>query len=666
MGKVKTTGCIKMAFRLLIFGLSMVLFSLSAKAQKDSTDIYDLTLAELSKLQISSASKISQNINEIPSTIFIITATRIKERGYLTLEEALSDLPGFQFRNILGMNSYVFQRGIPNQNNLTLILVDGVQINELNSGGFYAGGQYNLSNVDRIEVIYGPSSVAYGTNAVAGIINIITKSAREKKTGINVLAGNFKTTAGDFVYSNVNKEKTFGISVSGMFKRSDKADLKGAAGSNNWTSLLDNFENDYALDIKTEYKEFTLGLNYILKQSSTATNYKSVGTIYKDFGSLWNIQFINSYLKYNKSISEKLSLSAVLYNRNTTVLRNSVYYVVDTARIGYYRPNNLMGLENVLNYKANRFFSLTTGLTFEFDQLAKQASLSVSPSLEDKPPRPADPEMLKNYLLSVFAEPRFTLVRNLFLSGGIRFDYSSVYEQVFTPRAGISYQFRKHLMRISYAEAFRAPKPWDFADGLGNSSLLPEKMRSLELAFTFSIIDKIKIDVVGYKNFLLNSITKELTDTIGNYRWVNSGKINTYGAEFSIRVEFGKFKSTLNYTYTQSKSEPGVFVPEISRHCGNVSMTYSFNDNIKVNLRANYVGRRQNPQFIAATNSFNVDPYFILHSTVSLLNYKGITVQVSVKNLLNTTYYHTSNRLPDRYRQPQSTILLTAGYSLNK
>jgi len=64
------------------------------------------------------------------------------ENGYFTLEEALSFLPGFQFRNIQGINSYVFQRGIPNQNNLTLVLVDGMQINELNSGGFYAGGQY--------------------------------------------------------------------------------------------------------------------------------------------------------------------------------------------------------------------------------------------------------------------------------------------------------------------------------------------------------------------------------------------------------------------------------------------------------------------------------------------------------------------------------------------
>ena len=78
---------------------------------------------------------------------------------------------------MVSINSYVFQRGVPSQNNLIVLLVDGIQINELNSGGFYGGGQYNLSNVERIEVVYGPASALYGTNAISGIVNIITKNS---------------------------------------------------------------------------------------------------------------------------------------------------------------------------------------------------------------------------------------------------------------------------------------------------------------------------------------------------------------------------------------------------------------------------------------------------------------------------------------------------------
>jgi len=142
---------------------------------QNNVDVYNLNFGELSKLKIVTASKTEQNIGEVPTSIRVITASEISDKGYFTLDEMLSDLPGFQFRNIMSLNSYVFQRGIPNQNNLTLVLIDGVQLNELNSGGFYGGGQYNLANIERVEVVYGPSSVAYGTNAVSGIINIITK-----------------------------------------------------------------------------------------------------------------------------------------------------------------------------------------------------------------------------------------------------------------------------------------------------------------------------------------------------------------------------------------------------------------------------------------------------------------------------------------------------------
>ena len=70
-------------------------------------------------------------------------------------------------------------------------MIDGIQVNELNSGGFYGGGQYNLSNVERIEVVYGPESVIYGTNSVSGIVNIVTKDPDMEDSGIGVLIGSF-------------------------------------------------------------------------------------------------------------------------------------------------------------------------------------------------------------------------------------------------------------------------------------------------------------------------------------------------------------------------------------------------------------------------------------------------------------------------------------------
>ena len=631
-------------------------------SQPDSLNIYDYDFNQLSKLKTMSVSKAPQNIIEVPSTIFIITATEIKEKGYFTLEEALSDLPGFQFRNIVGYNSYVFQRGITNQNNLILMLIDGIQVNELNSGGFYGGGQYNLSNVERMEVVYGPASVAYGTNAVSGIINIITKSEIEKQVEINTLVGSFNTLNTNVGYCYANEKKSIGIRFSGMAKTTEKADLKGESGDNNWTDLMENFENDYSFDIKIKVNDFLLGTNYLQKQSSVATAFKSIGTIYRDYGTFWNIRFINNYLKYNKKITDQLTFSSALYNRNATVLDNSVL-VVDTAQIGNYRPNNLTGLENVINYNSNKFLAVTGGITLEYGQLAQKFSESYSNSPDVKPPIPEKPAMENNYLASIFMEPRLTLLKSLCLSGGIRFDQSSIYDQVFTPRAGLSYGYHNQIIRFSYAEAFRAPKPWDYTYGLGNNSLLPEKMKSLEAAISLSINDNLKMDLIGYKNTLENAITKQIVDEA--YRWVNEGEVNTDGMEVYFRYSSQKFKSSLNYTFNNSYNAADVSIPEISRHSANTSFIYSFNNHVKINFRANYIGKRENPKIIATTNSNYVDPCLIFHGTLSLLNYKDFNVQFIVKNILNTAYYHTSDREPDRYRQPQRTVMLSVGYSLN-
>jgi len=633
-------------------------------SQTDSTDIYNLSLLQLSSIKITSASKTSQEITKVPSTVFIIDETQIKENGYFTLEEALSDLPGFQFRNILGINSYVFQRGVTSQNNLILVLIDGVQINELNSGGFYAGGQYNLSNIERIEVIYGPSSVVYGTNAVSGIINLVTKSVSDKKIEIGTLAGNYKTLKSDATVSHFNNKKESGFVASGMIKTTRKANLKGSEGDNNWTDLMENFENDYSFDLKIRLKDFNIGTNILYKQASTATLNKSVGTYYRDYGTSWNIRFINNYLKYNKKLSEKLTISSILYNRNATVLRNTIYYVVDTAQIGYYRPNNLTGFENILNFDLTPYFSFTSGITIEFEQLSEKNSLSFSDSPEHRPPKPQKPSLVNNSLVSFFLEPRLTIFKNLYLSGGFRLDQSTIYSHVLTPHASFIYQLNDHLFRFSYAEAFRAPKPWDYSDGLGNTSLLPEKMNSLEAAFVFSISKDFRIDLIGYKNNLENALTKEFLNE--NYRWTNGGKINTGGIEIFIRFAFPKIKSSLNYTYSQSYDERKEFIPEISRHTGNAGITYSFNKNIKLNLRANYTGKRKNPKTITATDSQYIEPFWVFHGALSFINHNGFNCQLLAKNIFNKEYYHTSNRDPDRYRQPQRTLMLSFSYEMRQ
>jgi iron complex outermembrane receptor protein len=649
--------------RIFLLVIAFLLTSNRVFSQENELDkLLNLNIEELSDIKIISATKILTNINEVPATVRVITAETIKENGFFTLEDALSILPGFQFRNIEGFNSYVFQRGIPNQNNLTLLLVDGIQINELNSGGFYAGGQFNLDNIQQIEVVYGPASALYGTNAVSGIINLITKEPSNKGLSLSGLYGSFKTYNGSLAYDYYDEKSDFGFRLSGSIKSSEKADLAGSEGDFNWPSDMENYEDDYTLDIKSQYHNLKYGFLFQNKKSSRTTNYKSTGTNYLDKNTLWNISFINSYLKYNLNFSSKLDLLSSLYYRNATILDNTVAYIDNNAQVGYYRPNSLVGIENMVSYSPLSDLKIIGGLLFEYESLANDYSVTYSTSPSVKPPLPPDPKMDKNTLLSLYLQVQYKLNASFNLYGGVRFDHSSVYDDVVTPRLGLVYNKEKLTVKFLYSEAFRAPKPWDYTFGLGNADLKPEKMRSFEAAAQYFLLPGFSVDLSLYKNKLSNTIIQETINH--NSRSVNRGNFETTGLEVNLEYKQKSIRSFLNYTYNSSVDSSDALVPEIAKHTANIGASINLFEDIGLMLRCSYYGERKNPKIINSTGSDYIDDALILHSSITYTGFDKYRISLIINNLLDQAYYHTSNRPPDRYRQPQRTLLFKFEYNL--
>jgi len=649
-------------FKLQLFIIIIIQATTLYAQEKKLDELIDRNLEELMNIEVITASKKPQRLSEVPATVRVITAEQIKARGYFTLEEALSDLPGIQFRNIIGFNSYVFLRGVHSQNQATLLLVDGIQINELNSGGFYAGGQFNLSNVKRIEIVYGPASALYGTNAISGIINIITNDPKDIQGGhASVLFGNFDTRNYDFKYGYYNPKNDWGFSVSGMFKQSEKADLGGAKGDNNWTNNMENFEDDLSFDGKLTYKNFSMGLVFQDKQASRTTNYKTIGANYLDAGSLWHIRFFNGHAKYIYRKSSRWSNQSLLYYRNATVLDNTIAYIKsDTGatggQTGYYRPNDLIGLENQFNLRLNDKLSIIAGFAFEKERLAEGFSISYSGFPEIKPATPAKPDMLNNNLASIYLQTEYKLVKATELTLGLRHDNSSYYGKVNTPRIGLVYNKDKFTTKLLYTEAFRAPKPWDYTYEEGNPDLKPETMRSLEIALAYAYAENFIASLSVYKNTMKGAFTRE------ERRQTNGPDVKTDGFEAALEYKWGKIRCYFNYTYNLSIYENGEKIPEIGNNNVNVGMLYAFTNRIKLDVISHYLGRRKNVKMITATGSDYVDNAVVLNAVFSVLNVKGFDFQIICKNLLDTEYYHPSNNPPERYRQPQRMLLLKAGY----
>jgi len=663
-------------FLFLLMCLPFTISSFDTRSQTidslSGSEILSMSLEDLMNLEITTATKVSQKMQEVPATVRIITHEQIRERGYFTLEQIFADLPGFQFRNINGFNSYSFLRGLPSQNNLILLLVDGIQINELNSGGYYGGGQFNLANIERIEVVYGPSSALYGTNAISGIVNIITKKPESGSAGqISGSVGNFRTSQLDASYAYAHPGRDLSFRLAGMYKTTEKADLREEAGDNNWTDNMENFEDDYSLDGYFKFKNLTAGVTTQLKQSSRTTSYKSIGAKYLDRGSYWNIWFLNAYLGYTYDRKKTWSNSSRIYTRNATVLDNSVSYVLKADstfpgdQVGNYRPNWLLGVENQFNYFPKEYLFFIAGVTYEHEAVSQGFSVSHSNNQDIRPPAPPKPGTLNNDLLSLYVQGQVWFLKYFQLMAGARQDFSSYYHNVFTPRVALVFNWNDLTVKALYNEGFRAPRPWDYTDGVGNDNLKPEKMKAAELALSYTFRNVLSLEVSAYRNWLTDMLTIDYIDTLGNWKWVNNDRVTVTGIETGLTVQLQRLNLTGHYTWCDPTDQNGNLIPEISRHTANLGVTWNFFRNWHIDLRGYYYGDRLNNKVIAATGTDRIDDAFLVNGTLSWFSRPGLDLQLVVNNVLNTKYYHPSNLTPDRYRQPQRTVMVKATWTFD-
>ena len=152
-------------------------------------------------VQVTSVSKKPEDLYKAPATAIVISEDDIRQRGYTDLEAMFSDLPGFDVSRSYGLTySNIYQRGYRSDNTeRTLFMINGIEENDFWSNIVYWSTQIPVSNVKRVEIVYGPSSTIYGANAFLGVVNVITKGPKD------LLPGNKKTAViADMGYGSYN------------------------------------------------------------------------------------------------------------------------------------------------------------------------------------------------------------------------------------------------------------------------------------------------------------------------------------------------------------------------------------------------------------------------------------------------------------------------------
>ena len=223
------------ACRLIIASVLAVAGFLHAQDLTDLDELLETSLSELMDVDVSLASGIEESIFDAPAAMVVVTAEEIKQRGYTNLAEVIIDLPGFDTVLANGIPYlYAYQRGYRHPSTQrTLLMINGQIDNHLWTHQAVFSRRFPVSNIKKVEVLYGPASAVYGPNAFLGIVNIVTYDGnemanQENLSSINVHGGSYKMRSVDVAMRGKISEVAYNLS--GRIFRSDEPDLSDRFG----------------------------------------------------------------------------------------------------------------------------------------------------------------------------------------------------------------------------------------------------------------------------------------------------------------------------------------------------------------------------------------------------------------------------------------------------
>ncbi len=236
-------------FTAVLFALAVLSTPAQARSPQQGEDLTELDLEQLMDLEVevTSATRRAQPLADVPGAIFVLTNEDLRRSGADSLPEALRLVPGMQVARLDANRWAVTARGFNDQfSNKLLILIDGRTVyTPLFSGVFWEALDVPIDDIERIEVIRGPGAVMWGSNAVNGVISVITRSAHDTKGGFARLEGGTEQLAGGTLRygAEIAPGADWRVWARGFERAS--SELDGAAGVDDWNQTRAGFRVDW-------------------------------------------------------------------------------------------------------------------------------------------------------------------------------------------------------------------------------------------------------------------------------------------------------------------------------------------------------------------------------------------------------------------------------------
>ncbi|CAA6819084.1 MAG: Unknown protein [uncultured Sulfurovum sp.] len=573
---------------------------------------------KLEDIKVISATKTSQKLSEVTSNIQVITAQEIEERHYTTLTEALNTLPGVSFTSNggLGQTSSLRLRGFdPKQ---TIVLIDGIRYNDVTSPIGAAFEHLLIDDIERIEVIKGAQSGIWGADAVAGVINIISKDA---KKGFKLQAsqefGSFNSSSSKIGVSY--KEEDFYLKAS-----STQIDTNGFTAQIPQKANIDDFEDDKYQNKTTNLKagfninatnkidishtvidatnQFDGGF-FPLTATQIANNNQLSSTTNDKFSSV-NFNHIDSFNELN------------IYANHSTFERRSMNGATISAFDGSVKE---YGLNSKINYLDNSFVLIGGDYkTFEhknsIDQSNKNKALFITNN---------------NQVKGFFAGTTI-------LTESLRHDKYDTFNNQTTAKIGlkhISRQIEGLTASINYGTAYRIPSLTElYTPFYGNTALSPEETKSLDISLEYK-----DLSFTYFDNKIDNLIGFHPT-TFQNINVDGTTKIKGYEIAYATTL-FDILALSLNYTKLDAKDKTDSNLLRRPNNSVKFGVDYYGIERVHLGFNGEHIGNREDKDFSSfPATHVDTGKYTVANFTANYKVDKQLSFYTKIDNITDEEY----------------------------
>ena len=641
--------------------------------------------SSLEEVMVTTATKTEKNIEGVSASIIVITEEEIQKTGASTLDKILEKVPSInaQYGRFphpsASSKASISLRGMGA--NGTLILVDGKRLSGETESP-YEMTRITASMIERIEIVKGSMSTLYGSDAIGGVINIITKKVDKNVSTLDLKYGS--NGDGDAVNKNVNftnagsvDKLRYKINTSiddttpyKVNKSYTQQAINPSSGADLNGNSLDNISGNYDVTYKDEATVKTIGtrLEYDFSDNFTAGLDLSYFTEDREGQYLGNASATSGGLITNTPVNSedknrRIDISSDFkYLINDDLSMNTKVYRSYYKKRNYTDPLTFDGatntkfsanvtidtLESDLTYILNDSNIITTGLEYRKET---RDSGAINPDASSS-------EFITkvvNYK-SLFIQDEIEISDTLNAIVGTRYDNISNADNKITLQAGLVKEIAEDTsIRANYAQGYRTPDIAELyvvsmyykgAKKYGSEvintiktesyDLKPEQSQTFELSLSnkyenlssvFTIFNnkvKDKIDLVSYNDS--SSSTKYYTSE-------NIDQVDIKGAEVSFDYDLNKdIDLGLNATYLKTEDESTgkelTYTPDIS---ASFSVNYKITNDLNTNLMLRYIGE----QYSNSTNTEQTNNYTLVDLGAQYQINKNIEYYLGVDNIFN-------------------------------